>query len=393
MNRRSALLTTLLLGGLLPRRLWAQEKAAASRDRRGAASTDRTKTARRAQADEPEPLEGASDPLEDPAPPGDFPNEQGQQWRTFDISRYTSLDHTQNNPQTAIIEWIFRRTESAPWHADKVAVLCATRSQVRAYHTAKILRQVGEMVERFTDSTADILSVRVQFVAAQDTRWRYAINSKLSLLGTGPQGQQIWTLKAADAAAVMNQMRVYQGFKPIADRKFEMINGQTIFMQSTVSRNYTAGLQRESGSAVGFQPAVKPLEEGVVLRLSPLLSYEGDTLDAALELKANTIRSLHKTAVIAPREIGPSEMSIDVPEASETRLNQTITGWPLGHTLLISAGIHPGILQSKTGFLNLRIPGTVPTSTELLAFIDVETSSGPAAAKPSRGRQREREND
>jgi hypothetical protein len=40
--------------------------------------------------------------------------------------------------------------------------------------------------------------------------------------------------------------------------------------------------------------------------------------------------------------------------------------------LLISGGITPGILQSKTGFLNLRVPGTVPTDTELLVFIDVE---------------------
>ncbi len=54
-------------------------------------------------------------------------------------------------------------------------------------------------------------------------------------------------------------------------------------------------------------------------------------------------------------------------------MNQTIQGWKLGQTLLISAGIHPGILQDKRGFLNLRIPGTVPTKTELLVFLDVDT--------------------
>ncbi len=91
--------------------------------------------------------------------------------------------------------------------------------------------------------------------------------------------------------------------------------------------------------------------------------------------------------MIAPREIGPSEISLDVPEVSETRLNQTVKSWPLGQSLLISAGIQPGILQDKNGFLNLRIPGTVPTSTELLVFIEIEPGAGPARA--DRGRVRE----
>jgi hypothetical protein len=115
----------------------------------------------------------------------------------------------------------------------------------------------------------------------------------------------------------------------------------------------------------------------VTLRLSPLLTFDGDTLDAAIDLTANTVKSLHRTRVIAPREIGPSEMTIDVPEVVESRLNQTVKGWPLGQTLLISAGIQPGILQSKAGFMNLRIPGTVPTGTELLVFLDAEVASRP----------------
>ena len=109
---------------------------------------------------------------------------------------------------------------------------------------------------------------------------------------------------------------------------------------------------------------VPNLEEGFTLRLSPLLTFDGDSLDAAIELTANTVRTLHRTRVSAPSQVGASELSVDIPEVSETRLNQTVKDWPLGQTLLISGGIHPGILQDKNGFLNLRIPGTVPTSTE-----------------------------
>jgi hypothetical protein len=90
--------------------------------------------------------------------------------------------------------------------------------------------------------------------------------------------------------------------------------------------------------------------------------------------------------------VGPSEMAVDVPESTQTRLDQTVKNWPLGQTLVISAGIHPGILDKKGGWFNLPIPGTYPTGTEVLVFLDAETvsrsrvsrgaSTEPAASKP-----------
>ncbi|HEX8204060.1 MAG TPA: hypothetical protein VF590_26525 [Isosphaeraceae bacterium] len=388
MNRRTALFSTVLLGGLLPRRLLAQGPRSLDREdgrgrRRSPGGSPRLARRSDDELEAPEPI--PPEPLEQEEPePAGFPHQAGQAWRTFDISRYTGLPHSQatNDPQTALVDWIFRRTGSSPWHGEKIAVLGATRGQLRAYHTPKILDQVAEMVERFTDAEADILSVRVRFVAAADPRWRYAVYSRLNPMGSGPHGQQIWSVKVEDAAFVMAQMGIVQGFKPLYDQRVEMVNGQTLRIEQSVRQNYVAGLQRASAVGLGYQPGTQPLVEGIELRLSPLLTYEGDALDAAIDLKATTIRKLHATKVIAPREIGPSEMALDVPEVSETRLNQTVLNWPLDQTLVISAGIHPGILQSKAGFLNLRIPGTVPTTTELLVFLDVSTRVGaPKAAR------------
>ena len=83
------------------------------------------------------------------------------------------------------------------------------------------------------------------------------------------------------------------------------------------------------------------------MKLSPLLNFEGDATDAMIDLTVNTVRSFHRTRVITPREIGPPEMAIDVPEATQTRLDQTVKNWRLGQTLVISAGIHPGVLDKK----------------------------------------------
>ena len=280
------------------------------------------------------------------------------------------------SPQTAIIDWIFRRTTPAPWHGDKIAVLCASRTQLRAYNSAKVLKQVAEVVERFTDAAGhDVLSIRVRFVAAADSRWRYAVHQRLDPGRQRPAGAADLDTSVADAEMVISQMQVWQGFKLLGEHQRRGAQRPDPEVRSDRSPEaFTGGVQRESAVGLGFQPKAEKLEEGVVLRFSPLLTYEGDTLDAAIELTTNIVRKLHPVKVLAPREVGPGEMTLDVPEVSETRLNQPVKGWPLGQTLIISAGIQPGILLDKGGLLNLRIPGTVPTGTELLVFIDAEVA-------------------
>ena len=371
MNRRMALMLGFLTGGLAPAWLRAQD------DLDSDPAPKRKRPVKRAAADDSEfsddPTAGSHD---DPgvSPPENFKDEIGHSWKSFDIARYASLAYSPENPkpQNAIVEWIFRRTGSSLWHGEKIAVLSAGKAQLRAYHNPKVLKVVEEYVERFTKATADVLSVRVRFVAAQDTRWRYAVHGRLKRIGTGPQGQQLWTISPDDANLVRTQMMLYQGFKLLADKTLKMLNGQTLSVETSDVLDFVASTQSDGAAGVGAQPKTDQLKEGAFLRLSPLLTYDGDAVDAAIEFRAATVKRLIRTKVLAKREVGPADVSIDVPEVVETRLNRTVENWTLGQTLMISAGITPGILQSKTGFMNLRVPGTVPTDTELLVFLDIE---------------------
>jgi hypothetical protein len=315
---------------------------------------------------------GAPDPIE-PEPARGFQGEPGQSWQVFDLARYTRLAASSENPapQNAVVEWVLRRTGNSHWHGEKLAVLSASKTKLRAYHDRATLDQVGEIVRRFTKATADTLSVRVRFAAAADTRWRYAVMNRLTKLAEGPQGQAIWTLKVEDAAYVRAQMEIYQNYRMLADQTVKVVNGQTLTIKSTAPVDYIPGARREGSVGLGYVPTEGKLEEGITLRFSPLLTYDGDALDAAIELTANTVRRLIKTQIVTRREVGPGDMAITVPEATETRLNQTVKNWPLSQALLIAGGITPGILGTKGGWMNLRIPGTVPTDTELLVFINV----------------------
>jgi|GEM_PF-1061636 len=374
MNRRTAMMLTMLLGGLVPRGLWAQEP----RSRRTSDSSSTRGKALRPAGDKDAGSDTAADRDDfdksgGDDPPAGFAHESGFQWRNYDISRYTKVAQGQQNPQKALIEWIFRRTGTADWHGEKIAVLCASKTQVRAYNSPEILKQVGEVVERFTNATEDILAVHVRFFITSDTRWRHSVFSQLAPVGNGPQGQQIWTMRMTDAALVVSQMQSQQGFRKLADERVEMVNGQVLTIRTAEPRTFAGGMQRESAAGQGYTPRADKLEESIVLKLSPLLTFEGDSVDASLDLTVNTVRMFHRTKVIAPREQGPPEMSIDVPEVSMTHLDQTVKNWPLGQTLLITGGIHPGILDKKGGWLGT--PLGAPTSTEVLVFLDAETVS------------------
>ena len=382
MNRRTAMMLTMLLGGLVPRSLWAQEpktrRASDSSTSRSKAFAPVNKGDSGSDPDDDRDTAGrASDD-----PPAGFAHESGFQWRDFDISRSPKGAQGQQTPQKALIEWIFRRTGTADWHGEKIAVLCASKTKVRAYNSPEILKQVGEVVERFTNATEDILALHVRFFVTSDTRWRHSVFSQLTPVGNGPQGQQIWTMRVTDAALVVSQMQSQQGFRKLADERVEMVNGQVLTIRTAEPRTFAGGMQRESAAGQGYTPRADKLDESIVLKLSPLLTFEGDSVDASLDLTVNTVRMFHRTKVIAPREQGPPEMSIDVPEVSMTHLDQTVKNWPLGQTLLITGGIHPGILDKKGGWLGTPIGA--PTSSEVLVFLDAETvSRGRAKASTS----------
>ncbi|HKI18093.1 MAG TPA: hypothetical protein VKA15_09440, partial [Isosphaeraceae bacterium] len=121
MNRRTALMLSMFLGGLVPRSLWAQQ----TRSRRASSSRDKALGPAAPRGDDPEANAVGDDP---PAP---FANEPGFQWKTYDIARYCRVDSKQTNPQKALVDWIFKRTGTADWHGEKVAVLSASRTQLR----------------------------------------------------------------------------------------------------------------------------------------------------------------------------------------------------------------------------------------------------------------------
>ena len=133
-------------------------------------------------------------------------------------------------------------------------MLSASRTELRAYNSPDVLKQVDEVVERFINAVEDVLSIHVQFIAAVDTRWRYSVFNRLTFVGSGPQGQQIWTMRVDDAALVLSQMQVQQGFRKLADQRVEMVNGQTLTIKTSEPRHLPAAFSVKAAQEPDSRP-------------------------------------------------------------------------------------------------------------------------------------------
>lgn len=360
MNRRDALLIGLLSGGAVSARALAQEDEFDS------------------------PRKGNN------RPPSGFPEGPDAEYRTFDITRYTTkLPHSSKstNPELGIVDWILRRTRPSTWHGGKPAALYATRELVHAYHEPKVIRQVAEIVDRFVNAANDSISLRARVVAAANPRWRYTVFSRLESIATGPQGQQVWLLKGDDLPLVLAQLQLLNGTREISNKQVDLINGQTLTMRRMDPRNYVSGIRREGAANFGAQPNFQPTEEGYELKISPLLHFDADAIELSIDLSVSSILYFIRTKIIPPRQVGPAEMEISIPEVLHSRFEQTIEKWPIGQTLLISAGIFPDILpDNRRGLLeNIRMTGN--NQTELLVMLTAELNPNNRLTRRARGRE------
>lgn len=401
MNRRAAMLLTLLSGGWLTRRAWGRSpfpqdgdppsepgsrplpRSAPNANANPNANPGGTAADSKATgaADPDNEGEGAGDESAEPA--GNFPGQPGHQFRAFDIARYTKLRHTATNPEKEIVKWLRRRTSDSVWFGAKAASLSADANEVRVYHNAKIVRQVGELIDRFVNAKSDIISIRVRFVSVSDRLWRYNFFARMKPVAAGPQGQQAWLTKNEDAGGVISQITFSDPSAVLFDQNFQIINGQALFIDHGIGRSFTSGIQREGPAGFGSKPVVKEIKEGVVLSASPLLHFDDPILELALDLKAVTVKSLLRTRVIGPRNVGPPEISIDVPEVIESRMETMIEEWPLTQSVIISMGILPNILRVGNGIGNAFRRLNNP-NTELLVFLNAETYAPPRVSRRNR---------
>jgi hypothetical protein len=310
--------------------------------------------------------------------PDNLPSDNGQEWRDYDISPYTTRVTSTNRPEQAIIDWILRETGYEAWHGPTLAFLSIDNRRLRVFHTPEMHAVVSEMVDRFINSEAESHAFGMRIITLAGPDWRAKAHKTLHPVNTQTPGVQAWLLAKEDAALLGADLRKRTDYREHSTPHLLVNNGQSAQVPAMRPRNYVRDLLLKSDAWGGFEPQMAQFDEGFKLEFNPLLSLDGRVVDAVIHCEVDQIEKMIPVMIdVSTPAVRGQRAKIEVPQAITTRLHERFR-WPADQVLLVSLGVGPapvGAAPSTLGALT-----AAPLRAEMLVFVE---SKGKATGQPT----------
>ena len=300
---------------------------------------------------------------------GTLPNDAGQEWRDYDISPYTARVTSTNRPEQAIRDWILRETGYEAWHGDTVALLCGDHRTLHVYHTPQMHTIVQEMVDRFVNTEAESHAFGMRVITVGSPNWRGKAHPMLRPVAAQTPGVQAWLLVKEDASLLLNDLSRRNDFQEHSTPHLVVNNGQSTVVAKTRARNYVRDVLRNTAAFPGFDPQMGQLDEGFKFEFHPLLSLDGNVIDAVLKCDVDQIEKMISVSIPMPTTVSRTQTTkIEVPQLSSSRMHERFR-WPVDQVLVISLGVGPAPVPQSPGTLSVPLLSG-SSRTELLVFVE-----------------------
>jgi hypothetical protein len=317
---------------------------------------------------------------------GTLPNEDGQIWREYDITPYTTRVTTTNSPEQAIVDWILRETGYEAWHSEPLGLLSANKRVLRVYHTPQMQELVAEVVDRFVNSEAETHAFGLRIVTVESPNWRAKSVRMLRPIPVQTQGVQAWLVAKEDAALLVGDLRKRSDFREHSSPHLLVNNGQSTVVSATRPRNYIRDVLVRGDTWPGFEPQVGQVLEGFSMEMNPLLSVDAASIDAVIKCNIDQVEKLVPVVLDVPTAAAPRQRTqMDVPQMISTRLHERFR-WPADQVLLISLGVVPSPVPTESGVLRLPLAGA-ENRADLLLFVESKGTAVPGAANSTTAQQ------
>ncbi len=313
---------------------------------------------------------------------GTLPQEHGQIWHQYDISPYTSRITTTEHPERAVIDWILRETGTEIWFSEPFGILNANRNTLYVYHTREMHGLIGDVVDRFLVDCVDgreaepyAFSLRLVTIASPN--WRTAAMPLLQPVDVKAAGVDAWLVSKENAAVLIGQLQKRTDYRDHNSPNVLIANGQSHTISRTTPRNYVRTVRMRRDVWPGHELDMGQIQEGYSLQISPLMSLDGNTIDAAVRCHIDQVEKLVPVPVDVPSlGGGPQRVQIQVPQVVSWRLHERFR-WPASQVMLLSCGVVASPTGERTGPLGLPIPAVPglaltnsPGRADALLFIE-----------------------
>lgn len=349
----------------LPSRPWQQPKLNST-----ATSPDANQS-----VPSPTPLAARSQPITKTQFNGgnaELPRAHGQTWREYDISAYTARISTTANPQQAIVDWILRETGTDAWFSEPVALLSASKTRLRAYHTPEVQQIVKETVDRFVASRAESHVIGMRLVTVGSPNWRSKSFRMLRAVDVETPGIQAWLVSKENAAVLLGELQKRNDFREHNSPNLTIHNGQDYTVARRRPRSFVRSVRPRDASWSNFDIEMGQVDEGFSLLLSPLFSRDGQIVDAVIKCNVDQIEKLVPIPLDVPTTGGQRQrVQIQIPQLVSWRLHERFR-WPADEVLLLSCGVVATPDAERTGGFGISIPlmPSNPGRADALLFIE-----------------------
>ena len=302
---------------------------------------------------------------------GTLPSDGGQVWREYDISPYTSRTKNQHKPEQAVIDWILRETGTDVWFSEPLGILCAGRNTLRVYHTPQMQELVNEIVQRLVESDMEPHSLAVRVMTISSPSWRTRALPIMKSIDIQSPGVEAWLLSRENAAVLVGELRQRGDYRENVTPNLQIQSGQTETIARTRPRVYPRTVKPVSYFP-GIETVNGQIEEGFALQLSPLMSLDGKTCDAAIKCNIDQVERLVPVNIDVNVGGQSQRAQIQVPQLVSWRFQERFR-WPADQVLLLSCGVVASPAGNNSGGGPFALLGALaPTGERADALLMIE---------------------
>jgi hypothetical protein len=315
---------------------------------------------------------------------GSLPNDAGQVWREYEIRPYTDRVGTTARPEQAIVDWILRETGYEAWHSEPVGLLSANRDVLRVYHTPEMQAVVGDIVDRFVNSSATAYAFTLRVATVGNPNWRAKALPMMTPIPVQSPGVQGWLLAKENARLLVSELSRRTDYREYNSAHQLVNNGQSIVISTMRPRTYVRGAIPTQMTWPGYQPEYGTLEEGFSLEFSPLLTMDLASADAVVKLRLNQVEKMLQVKLDLPTVVAPNQrVEVEVPQVTSANMHERFR-WPTDRVLLLSMGVVATPAPSKDNPITDAVTDAVPIlksppRADALLFVE---SAGIVAPSP-----------
>jgi hypothetical protein len=314
---------------------------------------------------------------------GGLPNDAGQVWREYDISPYAVRVTSTNRPEQAIVDWILRDTGYETWHSEPFAFLSANRRSLRVYHTPEMQAKVADVVDRFVNTEAETSAFSVRVITIGHPDWRVKAKPMLRSVAVQTQGIQAWLVEKEDASLLLAELRKRSDFREHSSPQLLVSNGQATTVAATRPKTYTRDITLHPNAWPAYEAEMGQFDEGFSLELSPLLSLDGQTIDAVIKCHIDQLEKLVPVMMDVPSQVAPHQrVKVEVPQVTHCRLHERFR-WPTNQILLVGLGVVPTPVPNDPSPLKVPMPwAAAGARADLLVLVESKGKAGDTAPVP-----------